>query len=117
MQIKAAAVILAAAAVPMAAALAADAPVGGEAPAPGASAAPAATTTRPVRTVVSYVGLTAQDVKALLAEHKVQGRWSLILSALTLAGVIWVGWSMRTLAKNQVELGKLIQAGVRRASD
>jgi len=41
--------------------------------------------------------------------------WACVLSALALAGVLWVGWSMRTLAKNQVEVARLvIQAGQRK---
>lgn len=35
-------------------------------------------------------------------------RYACVLSALAAVGVIWVGWSMRALAKNQVELGRLI---------
>ena len=36
-------------------------------------------------------------------------RWAVILSSLSLIGVLWVGWSLRDIAKNQVQLGKLIQ--------
>ena len=32
-----------------------------------------------------------------------------ILSGLALIGVLWVGWSQRALARNQVELAALIQ--------
>ena len=37
-------------------------------------------------------------------------RWACVLSGLALAGVLWVGWSMQTLARNQVQLGKLIRS-------
>jgi len=37
-------------------------------------------------------------------------KWACVLSGLALAGVLWVGWSMQTLARNQVELGKLIRS-------
>ena len=36
-------------------------------------------------------------------------RWACILSGLALVGVLWVGWSMQALARNQVQLGKLIR--------
>ena len=37
-------------------------------------------------------------------------KWACVLSGLALAGVLWVGWSMQTLARNQVTLGKLIRS-------
>jgi len=36
-------------------------------------------------------------------------RWACILSGLSLVGVIWVVWSLRKLAVNQVTLARLIQ--------
>ena len=48
-------------------------------------------------------GRTLDDVYTL-------ARWAVVLAALALAGVLWVGWSMRALARNQVQLGQLIQS-------
>ena len=53
-------------------------------------------------------GLTATQVKEMLAEPTQYARWACVLAGLALAGVIWMGWSMRTLAQNQVALAKLI---------
>ena len=45
-----------------------------------------------------------------LAEVYTFAKWACVLSGLALAGVLWVGWSMQTLARNQVQLGKLIRS-------
>ena len=37
-------------------------------------------------------------------------RWGCVFAGLALVGVLWVGWSMRTLARNQVELARMVQA-------
>ena len=50
-------------------------------------------------------GVAAEDVEAI----ETYARWACVLAGLSLAGVIWVGWSMRTLATNQVALAKLIE--------
>ena len=39
-------------------------------------------------------------------------RTACVLAGLAVVGVIWLGWSMRTLAKNQVELGRMILAAM-----
>ncbi|GAG44125.1 unnamed protein product [marine sediment metagenome] len=49
------------------------------------------------------------DEPALTEVHTF-AKWACVLSGLALAGVLWVGWSMQTLARNQVELGKLIRS-------
>jgi hypothetical protein len=43
-------------------------------------------------------------------EVHVMARWATILAGLALAGVLWVGWSMRTLAQNQVQLARYMKA-------
>lgn len=45
-----------------------------------------------------------------LAEVYTFAKWACVLSGLALAGVLWVRWSMQTLARNQVALGKLIRS-------
>lgn len=45
-----------------------------------------------------------------LAQVHTFAKWACVLAGLALAGVLWVGWSMQTLARNQVQLGKLIRA-------
>jgi len=87
------------------------------APPGGASAVETSTarvpvTTRlagPSRPIVVSRGLTAGEMDALLGESRLWAKWACLLAGLAMVGVIWVGWSMRTLAKNQVELGWLIQ--------
>ncbi len=43
----------------------------------------------------------------LMATQKM-AKWAAILSGLSLVGVLWVSWSLKALAKNDVELGELI---------
>ena len=52
---------------------------------------------------------TPSDQPTLKDVHTL-ARWACVLAALALVGVVWVGWSLRALAKNQVQLGKLIQS-------
>ena len=52
-----------------------------------------------------------QQVYDLAAEARTWAKWGCILAGLALLGVLWIGWSMQTLAKNQVQLGRMIQAG------
>ena len=54
--------------------------------------------------------LTAKQVYDVNKELRVLGKWILILSGLTLLAVIWFGWSMRTLEKNQEELRRKIES-------
>lgn len=35
-------------------------------------------------------------------------KWAAILAGLSLAVSVWLYWNMRTLARNQVELGRMI---------
>ena len=51
-----------------------------------------------------------QGDEPTLAEVYTFAKWACVLSGLALAGVLWVGWSMQTLARNQVALGKLIRS-------
>ena len=50
----------------------------------------------------SSAGPTIEDVHVL-------AKWAVVLSALALVSVLWVGWSLKSLARNQIQLGKLIQ--------
>jgi len=54
-------------------------------------------------------GVTVEDVVAV----ETYARWACVLAGLSLAVAIWVGWSMRTLATNQVALAKLIEEAAR----
>ena len=54
-------------------------------------------------------GLGAQE-GPMLVEVYTMARWATILAGLALAGVLWVGWSMRTLAQNQVQLARYMKA-------
>jgi hypothetical protein len=36
--------------------------------------------------------------------------WACILAGAALIGVLWIVWSMRTLARNQIEVARMIQA-------
>ena len=51
----------------------------------------------------------APDVGPTLKDVHTLARWACILSALGLIGVLWVGWSLKDIARNQVQLGQLIQ--------
>ena len=51
------------------------------------------------------------DIAAQLKTATTWARWGCILAGLALLGVLWVGYSMQTLAKNQVQLGRMIRAG------
>jgi hypothetical protein len=37
-------------------------------------------------------------------------KWAAVLSGLALVGALWVGWSLKTVAKNEIELAQLIAA-------
>ena len=63
---------------------------------------------KPAPTTAPAAGVTAGQVKAMLDTPTMFARWACVLAGLALAAVIWVGWSMRTLAQNQVALAKLI---------
>ena len=52
-----------------------------------------------------------QDLSEAIEDAKTWARWGCILAGLALLGVLWIGYSMQTLAKNQVQLGRMIQAG------
>ena len=52
-----------------------------------------------------------QDLAEAVEDTKTWARWGCILAGLALLGVLWIGYSMQTLAKNQVQLGRMIQAG------
>ena len=58
-------------------------------------------------------GQASSDLAArtyeLAAETRHLAKWACILSGLALVGVIWVRMSLFHLARNQVELGRLIQ--------
>ncbi len=54
--------------------------------------------------------LTGTEDEVSLKQVHTLCRWACVLAGLALAGVLWVGWSMQTLARNQVQLGKLIQS-------
>jgi len=49
------------------------------------------------------------DLRTLADEARVWSRLAAVFSGLALIGVLWVGWSQRALARNQVELAALIQ--------
>ncbi len=51
------------------------------------------------------------DIAAQLKTATAWARWGCILAGLALLGVLWVGYSMQALAKNQVQLGRMIRAG------
>ena len=53
---------------------------------------------------------TDEGDEPTLAEVYTFAKWACVLSGLALVGVLWVGWSMQTLARNQVQLGKLIRS-------
>jgi hypothetical protein len=73
-------------------------------PAPGQGSAPVA---RPGRTVLL---MTSQQMAADVSRARFWARWSCVLAGLALVGVLWVGWSMRTLARNQIDMARMIQA-------
>jgi hypothetical protein len=50
-----------------------------------------------------------QQVLVHTAEIRDWSRWACILAGLALVTAMWVGWSLRTLAKNQVAIAELIQ--------
>ena len=77
---------------------------------PAATQPATATAPRPLWGPLRPPGATLEEVKALLAEPKLWARWACVLSGLSLAGILWVGYSLRTLARNQIELAKLIRA-------
>ncbi|HET6429437.1 MAG TPA: hypothetical protein VFJ30_13565 [Phycisphaerae bacterium] len=52
---------------------------------------------------------TATDVAELTEEIRLASRMAAVFSCLALVGVLWVGWSQRAIARNQVELAALIQ--------
>ncbi|KKM71306.1 hypothetical protein LCGC14_1431980 [marine sediment metagenome] len=56
------------------------------------------------------------DVADVIKETTFWAKWACILAGLALVGVIWVGWSMRTLATNQVRLSLMIQEQTKRGS-
>ncbi len=76
------------------------------------AATPPATATAPGRLPgpLHLPGATPLEVKKLLLEDNPWAQWAVVLSALSLAGVLWVGYSLRTLARNQVALEQLIRA-------
>lgn len=47
-------------------------------------------------------------IQAEIEQVRVYARWAAILAGLSLVTSLWVGWSLRTIAKNQVELAQLI---------
>ena len=52
---------------------------------------------------------TVQDVYDLLHDKvEMFARWGCVLAGLALVGVVWVIWSMKTLARNQVELARML---------
>ncbi len=46
----------------------------------------------------------------LAAEARTWAKWACILVGLALLGVLWGLWSLQTLARNQVQLGRMIQS-------
>ena len=60
-------------------------------------------TTQPTETPLQKILRTAEEARTW-------ARWGFVLSLLALAGVLWVVWSMQTLAKNQIQLGRMIQS-------
>lgn len=54
--------------------------------------------------------LTSHELDDLTAEIRVASRLAAVFSGLALVGVLWVGWSQRAIARNQVELGAMIQS-------
>ncbi len=52
---------------------------------------------------------SVQDVYDLLHDKvEMFARWGCVLAGLALVGVVWVIWSMKTLARNQVELARML---------
>lgn len=67
-------------------------------------------TVRPVR--IAPAEAPPVDVKVVeqgTSEIKFFARWACVFSGLAMVGVIWLGWSLRTLARNQVELARYIR--------
>ena len=60
--------------------------------------------------IIAGSDLKLKDLQALNEETKVYAMWACIFSGLALVGVLWVILSMRGLARNQVELGRMVQA-------
>jgi hypothetical protein len=54
--------------------------------------------------------MTPEQMEADVSQAKFWARWACVLAALALAGSLWVGWSMRVLARNQVEIARMVQA-------
>ncbi len=77
---------------------------------PAATQPATATAPRPFQAPLHLPGATPEEVKELLLEDNPWAQWAVVLSALSLAGVLWVGYSLRTLARNQVALERLIRA-------
>jgi len=70
-----------------------------------------ATATRPAGPIaIRTDAITADQFPGLTAEITFWAKWACILAGLALVAAIWTGWSLRTLAKNQVAIAGLIQA-------
>lgn len=63
-----------------------------------------------VRAQRTVLLMTSEQMAIDVAEAKFCARWGCVLAGLALVGVLWVGWSMRTLARNQIEMARMIQA-------
>ena len=53
--------------------------------------------------------MNPEQIVADLDRARFWARWSCVLAGLALVGVLWVGWSLRTLARNQIEMARMIQ--------
>ena len=60
-------------------------------------------TTQPTETPLQMILRTAEEARTW-------AKWGCFLAGLALLGVLRVVWSMQTLAKNQTQLGRLIQS-------
>ena len=54
--------------------------------------------------------ITLKMVYDELMTTQKMAKWAAILSGLALVGTLWVGWSLKTVAKNEIELAQLIAA-------
>lgn len=60
-------------------------------------------TTQPAETPLQQILRTAEEARTW-------AKWGCILALLALLAALWVIWSMQTLAKNQLQLGRMIQS-------
>lgn len=77
---------------------------------PATQPAPAEGPPPALRAGPSVLLMTSEQMVADVDRARFWARWSCVLAGLALVAVLWVGWSLRTLARNQIEMARMIQA-------